>query len=297
MLQTRNTVWRLTVVFVLIACASGRGASPEPATEPAPVSLPVPEAPPRNARTRWTLSPSNETVRYVSTILATIQSDSSSTVTRDTVAQQTRFTLLTATNSGSTAFLGSITEISNLPGSQIGPNDWASTLPISFTGHITNGLMKIDELNGRIQSEELDCTNPMYSALSSIQRRVVVVPPQITNGTTWTDSLSTKLCNGLVPVSITSIRNSRVLGETEINGTPAILIERSERSFSTGEGSEGQHRILLKGETTGSARLYIDAHTGALLSSEGEQRTSLLVTAGRSRRFTQVVREKTTAER
>lgn len=297
MLQTPNIVWRSAVVFVFTACASSRGTSPEPAIEPAPAPLPVPEALPRNTRTSWTLLPSNEPTRYVSTTVATIQSDSGFTVTRDTVSQQTRFTLLTATNSGSTTFLGTITEISNLPGSRIGSGDRVSALPISFTGHIANGLMRIDELNGRIQGEDLDCTDPMYSALSSIQRRVVVVPPEITSGIRWTDSLTARSCNGLVPILTTSIRNSRVLGEAEINGTAAILIERSERSLSTGEGSEGQHRILLKGETSGSARLYIDAHTGALLRSEGEQRTNLLITAGRSRRFTQVVTEKTTAER
>ena len=156
--------------------------------------------------------------------------------------------------------------------------------------------MTIDELNGRVPGDELDCTDPTYAALNSVQRRVVIVPSQITTGATWTDTLSTKACNGLVPVSITSIRNSRVLAATQVNGTAAILIERTEQTASNGEGSDGQHRILLKGETTGSNRLSVDARTGALLTSEGEHRTNLVITAGQSRRFTQVVKEKTSIE-
>ncbi len=296
MLPGRNTIGFSAIVFMLTACATG-GPGPEPTTEPIPSSEPVPETPIRRRATSWTLVPANQPTRYLSTVIATIESTSDSGVTRDTVAQQTKFTLLTATNSGSTAYLGSITEISNLPGSRIGIADRNPALPVSFTGHITNGRMTIDELNGRLSGDQPDCTDPVYSALGSIQRRVVVVPPQVTSTAAWTDSLTTKACNGTVPVSITSIRNSRVLGEGEINGTEAIIIERTERTLSTGEGSDGQHRILLNGETTGSTKLYVDAHTGTLLSSEGEQRTNLLVTAGRSRRFTQVVREKTTAER
>jgi len=88
-----------------------------------------------------------------------------------------------------------------------------------------------------------------------------------------------------------------VIGEGETNGITAIVLERIERSSSTGEGSDGQHRIFVKGETTGSAKIYVDARTGALLNSEGEQRTNLLITAGQTRRFTQTVREKTTLER
>lgn len=296
MLPSRKTIGLFVIAFVLAACAS-RGSSPVPATEPTPVSANAAEVPPRGRITSWTLVPANQPTRYVSTVIATIESSSDSGITRDTVAQQTRFTLLTATNSGSTAYLGSITEISNLAGNRIGSADRKPVLPVSFTGHISDGRMTIDELNGRVPDNQPDCTDLVYSTLGSIQRRVVVVPPQLTSATAWTDSVTTKTCNGLVPISVTSIRNSRVLGEGEMNGTAAIIIERTERTSSAGEGSDGQHRILLKGETIGSTMLYVDAHTGALLNSEGEQRTSLLVTAGQSRRFTQVVREKTTVEK
>lgn len=296
MLPSRYSAIISALVFVLTGC-SRTVQSPEPVTEPTPIAPPSVETPARNRVASWSLVPAKQATRYVSTIIATIESTSEAQTTRDTIAQQTRFTLLTATNSGSTAYLGSITEISTLPGSRIGSSDRRPTLPVSFTGHISNGMMTLDELNGRLDGGRVDCTDPAYSALGSIQHRVVVVPPEMTRSTAWTDSLKLTACNGIIPTTITSIRTSRVIGEGEIDAVAAILIEQTERAYSTGEGSEGQHRIFLKGETTGLTKLYIDAHTGALLSSEGEQQTNLTITAGQSRRFTQVVREKTKVEK
>ena len=287
---------RVSALSVLLAACAGRTPSSEPVPQPAPAPVPTAEVPAPSAKMSWVITPATQASRYMSTVSATIESTSGSEAARDTVTQQMRFSLLTATSSGSTAYLGSITDISSFAGIRIGSDNRPPVFPISFTGHISNGTMTIDELNGRVPGDQLDCRDPVYAALNSIQRRVVVVPSQITTGTSWTDSLTTKACNGLVPVTTASVRNSRVIGPAQVNGIAAILIDRTERTLSSGEGSDGQHRILLKGETTGSTRLSVDARTGGLLASEGEQRTDLVITTGQSRRFTQIVREKTTIQ-
>ncbi|MEO8575057.1 MAG: hypothetical protein ABI556_00085 [Gemmatimonadales bacterium] len=88
-----------------------------------------------------------------------------------------------------------------------------------------------------------------------------------------------------------------MIGETEFAGRPAIVIDRTEKTLSTAEGSENQHRIVIRNEGTGAAKIYVDRMSGALLSSDSEQHSDVIVTAGRARQFKQLVKENTTAEK
>jgi hypothetical protein len=106
---------------------------------------------------------------------------------------------------------------------------------------------------------------------------------------TWSDSTTATLCNGsILTTSITS-RSFRVIGEV----SRGILIERRERTTSTGDGAQGQHRLKLQTSGRGNAQLIIDAQTGTLLESTGVYTASVVVTtSGRNQQFTQTTRER-----
>jgi hypothetical protein len=105
---------------------------------------------------------------------------------------------------------------------------------------------------------------------------------------TWSDSTTANLCSGSIPITSITSRNFRVIGEVN----RGLLIERQERTKSTGEGAQGQHRITLQSSGTGTAQLIIDPQTGTLLESTGVHTASVVVTAsGRDRQFTQTTRE------
>ena len=114
------------------------------------------------------------------------------------------------------------------------------------------------------------------------------MPLELSNQETWTDSTSTVVCTGSLPVTLTSLRTFHIAGESEFEGFRVLVIEQNERTFSKGEGSEGQHRIFVNGNGSTTGRLYINANTGELISSNLKNQTSLAIqSSGRLQRFSQ----------
>jgi hypothetical protein len=99
-------------------------------------------------------------------------------------------------------------------------------------------------------------------------------------------------CSGSIPVTLTALQSYRVLGETTSGARSGILLERIDKTASTGEGADGQHRVQLKSEGSGQTQLLIDPLSGVLLEATGMNTTTATVTtSGRSQKFTQTSRE------
>ena len=159
-------------------------------------------------------------------------------------------------------------------------------LPFSYTGHVQQGKLTVDLES---HSPVTDCSNEALSAMAIVQRTVVPTPLFLQKDMTWTDSTSASTCSGSIPVSSITSRHYKVIGTMD-NG---ILIEQQNKTFSTGEGIQGQHRVRLHSEATGTIQLVINPQTGTLVESSGTHITSVVVTAsGRDRKFTQITRER-----
>ena len=281
--------------FLVYGCSSA-GRRPEPVIEPTPGAVLPTATPPGPSGRSWTITPGTQPSRYSSTATVSLELTSDSAVIREAITQRARFSLLTGSAFGSTSFLGSIEAITTDVPSRIAGPATLPAFPVTFTGHVLNGLFVLDALNGQPGTTATQCSNPAASALGIIQRNIIALPTQLTQGMTWKDSTVATGCNGTIPTVMISIRNYRVAGAVEVSGRPAIAIERAEKTLSSGEGSESQHRILLKAEATGTAKIYVDRVSGALLSSVSEQQGNVTITAGRARRFKQTVKEITTIE-
>ena len=287
--------FRLALSLLAISCTRAASA-PEPVLGP-DTGTPTTAPPAASSGKSWTITPGTQPRRYVSTASITLELLSDTAAVRDVITQRARFTLLTASASGSTSFLGSIDALTTDAGARIESTGAPVAFPVTFTGHIANRAVILDALNGQSRKSQTECSDPALSALSVVHRNIIILPAQLLQGMTWTDSTSISGCNGNIPVTTLSIRTYRVLGEAESEGRPAILIDRIEKTFSTGEGSENQHRILITTEGTGAGKIYVDRASGMLLDSEGEQRADITLRGGRLQRFRQTVKERTTAER
>ena len=166
-------------------------------------------------------------------------------------------------------------------------------LPISFIGSITTHELQFESNNSKDQRfSSVRCEIPSQAALATIQRNLFVSPLKIEVGMLWTDSLSYTICNGEVPIQLISVRTYIVTGALFYKGDQVIVVERTEKTLSTGEGSQGQHRISIRGNGTGTARIYIDRSNGLLLALNGENKTDLLIqSSGRVQKFLQTSRE------
>ena len=151
-------------------------------------------------------------------------------------------------------------------------------------------------------SGEIQVTNPPPAASPSCdpnaalilraQELLPKIPNALIAGAMWRDSTTTTGCRGMIPATATIISNYAVTGDTTINSTRVLQIQRADSISATGEGSSGQHRIMVTATGTGLSHAFLDPITGRLVMLKGTQSTLVNVTtSGRLERFLQNVTE------
>jgi len=272
-----------TIFFLLTACHSGSvRTEPEPVTDspeqPAAVSGS------HSTITQWSIQPSAQSQHYQSVTVAIIDLAGTAPAMRDSTLSTIDFSLSIVHEPRTAAYTSSIEAFGKSGGTRFPQNSIGTNLPFAFTGHITAGQLTVDSL---------DCSTEISSALPVIQRALIVSPTHLEKDMTWTDSTTTSICSGAVPVSLTAVRSYRVVGETKQGETPAILLERQDRTSSTGEGTEGQHRIQIKSQGTGRSTILIDVRSGALIEMiTVNSTTAAVTTSGRTQQFVQSTHER-----
>lgn len=290
---------RVTQVFVAllsIACATSG-----PVVEPVPRPSNGTSVPPSSVLTSpqtWTLTADYQPRTYLSIATTIFELHSDTAFTRDTVTVSTDFTISVTPEGGLTRLTGTINRMSITAGNKIGQPAQLPLAPFPFTARIENRILILDSAGGEPVMAPVSCNNVTLATLTLLQRNVIAVPATPTLGMTWRDSAVVSGCSGSIPVSLSVVRTYKIAREVSYQGQLVLLIERTDSTRATGEGSEEQHRIIITSQGSGSAQLYIDRTTGLLAGTEGEQKADVSVTAsGRTQRFTQTVSEKTTPRR
>jgi hypothetical protein len=131
--------------------------------------------------------------------------------------------------------------------------------------------------------------------ITRAQQLIPKLPNQLAVGDRWRDSTTTTGCRGTIPAESTVISNYVVVGDTAFANAVALQIHRTDSLSATGEGTEGQHRIMVAATGTGVVNLFLDTTAGRLLGSRGLQ-TSLvnITTSGKLTQFIQHVTETAT---
>lgn len=135
-----------------------------------------------------------------------------------------------------------------------------------------------------------DCSSPGAALAARVAMLFPRVPPHVTRGLTWMDSLSVSGCRGPVPATTSVVRSYTALGEAPFAGMTTLHVRRSDSVAGKGEGSEGQHRVFVSASGAGTTDLYLEPTSGRFIGATGDQRMSLEVTtSGRTTRFVQRV--------
>jgi hypothetical protein len=281
----------LSLLVSLSACHSTSGRTePEPVISETPPSR-VPASVPLSSRTSWVLQPDSELHRYSSTTSSTVESAEPGSPIRDSTTLLIDFSLTLSRRHHGAAYSAVLERLSIYGGNRISPEAGEYHLPFSFTGRVESGQLVLDPINGQVSSAP-DCSTQISSAFPAISRAILVLPLQLQKDLTWTDSASTSICSGSLPVILTTVRSYRVIGETETGTKPVVLLVRQDKTFSNGEGTNGQHRIQLRTEGSGQTQLLVATRTGSLIEATGTNTTTLTVTtSGRTQKFVQISRE------
>jgi len=243
----------------------------------------------------WKFSATSEPQHYNTTETTTIQQSLATSTSTDSITTSARYTLSVTRSASLTSFAGSIDTFSRQAGNQIGFDLTSISFPVSFTGEIQNHELKLDVTGNSHTSESSPiCALSARSTFTVIRRNLYTVPPVLETGMTWQDSISTTSCKGLLELNLTSWRTYTVIGESTVNGKSVLEVDIKERTLSTGEGSQDQHRLIVQGDDTGSGQLYLDDITGSLVSLSFENHTTLHIqSSGRQQQFLQNSRTKT----
>ena len=272
----------MTHVLVVIGCTRGlpsTPSAPEPQRQPAQPDRPVMIEGPVS----WQLSPGSGPRSYTTTESTTVTLES----VRDSTTTTTTYTLLNRRRDSLVSIQGTVDRITNSRGTP----DLFELFPFPFTGYVRSGGITVDSVRGQQVPAVMTCENPALNYLAVIRRNVFVTPSgTLMRNQAWTDSSTVPACSGSVPVQVTSIRSYRVLGESE----GKIMVDRQDRTTASGEGAQGQHRINIQSQGTGSARLQLDRLTGEVISASGISQTEVTIgSSGRVQRFVQVVKDHT----
>lgn len=280
------------LILLLTACTRSTQGTSDPALQPRSPSV-LPGNTAGVGAASWTLIPSSEVKRYVSTGTAALELQSDTGVNRVSLVTTTAFSLATFWETSLTRIHGTLDSHSTRTDSQITPAEQSNDHPLSFSGRLINGGFVLDSLDGHAPGAG-DCRNQGLNSLTALRRNLIATPILLTSGMTWTDSSTVSGCSGSIPLQVTMVRTYSVIGETSREGNPVIVLDRADRIDASGEGAQGQHRVTITSQGSGSARLYLDRESGLLQSSEGKLQTQITVNAsGRTQVFGQIVDERT----
>ncbi|HMG69877.1 MAG TPA: hypothetical protein VK544_02100 [Gemmatimonadaceae bacterium] len=154
-------------------------------------------------------------------------------------------------------------------------------LPVQLLGaHVGDSLIVLAD-------SVADKCSPVSSALSAdLHNLLVRFPVQLSQGTRWRDSVDLQTCQGMIPTAVHIIRSYIVSGETEYQGNPVLVVQRTDTIRAHGEGAQQQHRLTLDATGIGNAIYYLSPRDGRIVRLSAGQDLDLAITAsGRIHRF------------
>jgi len=272
-MRRRTDSWCF-LVCLAAACTTARAPRPTPLPSlPSPVPLPPGSGP-------WTFNYAPGAISYQVSRSAVIESLSDSGNHRETSTNLTH-ELLTLQQVGDTIhFTAVVDTFWTTTQGTIGPVQPVQ-LPVQLLGaHVGDSLIVLAD-------SVADKCSPVSSALSAdLHNLLVRFPVQLSQGTRWRDSVDLQTCQGMIPTAVHIIRSYIVSGETEYQGNPVLVVQRTDTIRAHGEGAQQQHRLTLDATGIGNAIYYLSPRDGRIVRLSAGQDLDLAITAsGRIHRF------------
>lgn len=281
-MRRRTGSWHF-LIYLSAACTAS--TVPQPG-RPIPLpSLPNP-APVPSAVSAWTFSYAPGTITYRISRSAGIESQSDSGSHREISTNATHESLTLVPAGDTIHFTALVDTFSTTTQGTIGPVQ-SVALPVQLSGSFVG-----DSLIISVDSVAEKC-NPVSSALSAdLHNLLVRFPVQLSQGSSWRDSVELTACQGMIPTTAHIARSYIVSGQTEYQGELLLLIQRKDSIHAHGEGAQQQHRVILDASGTGNAIYYASPKDGRVVRVNTEQDLDLAITtSAKINRFKQSLKQ------
>jgi hypothetical protein len=263
--------------FLLVTIGCAPSVVPRPA-QPTPLPS-TPNAVPSAAST-WIVNRLSGAISYQISRSAAIESQSDSNPHREISTNATHELLTLNVVSDTIRFTALVDTSSSTTQGTIGPVQ-SVQLPVQLSGSVIG-----DSLTISTDSTTERC-NPVTSALSAdLHNLFAGFPIQLSQGSSWRDSLELSTCQGMIPTTVHVARSYVVSGEATYQGLPVVVVQRRDSIHAHGEGAQQQHRVTLDASGTGTAAYYLNPQNGFILRLNTEQNLELAITtSGKIHRF------------
>jgi hypothetical protein len=278
-MRRRTDSWHF-LFYLLAACTASTVPQAGRPLPPSP-SLPNP-VPVTSAAGTWTFNYAPGAIAYQISRSAGIESQSDSGSHREISTNATHEALTLAPTGDTIHFTAVVDTFATTTQGTIGPVQSIS-LPVQLSGSFVR-----DSLIISADSVAEKC-NPVNSALSAdLHNLLVRFPVQLSQGSSWRDSVELTACQGMIPTTAHIARSYIVSGETPYQGELVLVVQRTDSIHAHGEGAQQQHRVILDASGTGNAIYYVSPKDGRVMRVNTGQDLDLAITAsGRTHHFKQ----------
>ena len=131
------------------------------------------------------------------------------------------------------------------------------------------------------------CDSMSGLARALAQNALVRIPQTITIGYTWTDSVTTSMCRGAIPMVSSARSVYRIHEIRDSTGTSLLRIARGTHLSLSGSGLQGGRQVTITGQGQSETLLTYDISQGMLLESDGQSVLELSFETLRQRQLVQ----------
>jgi hypothetical protein len=139
-------------------------------------------------------------------------------------------------------------------------------------------LTLLDHLPAEVEPVLACPEGPLAAAARDL---IIPTPAVLSVGARWSDSVSTTVCNGNVPVTTGAVREYEVEARETLDGTPAVRVRRRETFTLAGAGAVHGQSLSVTGRGTADGTLYFDPAAGVYLGGTETSEAELTVNDGR----------------
>jgi hypothetical protein len=127
------------------------------------------------------------------------------------------------------------------------------------------------------------CTATGISPSSRLQELLITLPiGAIRVGDKWSDTSSTTICHGKIPLTQVFVRNYELMKSSTCQpGT--VQVDRMVSNSLTSSSADSKNYLGASGSGTATSVLCLDRNTGLLLESDGQSHLELIVTTSRGK--------------
>ena len=265
----------LTSLLILSIAACSTGHPPTPAS---PVSAPRSDSVPISGTTGWAPRLSPGKWHYLIRDSSTISMTNDTTGHTEPIESTAIYDLSIADSENMfilTSRVDSLSVNSHLPTRKAAETSEPLELHgvLSSRGRFT--------ATGAVAS--VSCTGNSVSPSSRLQELLVILPTSVIRvGDKWSDTSSTTICHGKIPLTQTLIRNYELMKSSTCQpGT--VEVQRMVSNTLTSSSADSNYHLDASGSGTATSVLCLDTNTGVLLESNGQSHLELTVTTSRGK--------------